>query len=247
MNRLQGKVAIVTGAATGMGLAHATAMCEEGASVVLTDVLDDEGEAAAAGLRDRGFQARFQHLDVRSSQEWESVVGEARGSLGQLDVLVNNAGVISEGGVVDEPLEAWDRVIAINQTGVFLGMKHAIRAMRETGGGCVVNVASVLAIRGASDYVAYQASKAAVLAMTRSAAITHAGEGIRVNAVCPGTIQTPMHDALPADANTEDLERTPMGRVGNPAEVSAAVVFLASAEASFVTGTAMHVDGGYLA
>jgi NAD(P)-dependent dehydrogenase (short-subunit alcohol dehydrogenase family) len=247
MNRLQGKVAIVTGAARGMGLSHATAMCEEGAAVVMADVLDDEGETAAARLRERGFQARFQHLDVRSSEEWERAVDEMRGSLGGVDVLVNNAGVISAGGVVAEPLEAWDRVIAINQTGVFLGMKHAIGAMRDAGGGCVVNVASVLGIRGASDYVAYQASKAAVLAMTRSAALTHAAEGIRVNAVCPGTIHTPMHDALPADANQEDLDRTPLGRVGNPEEVSAAVVFLASSEASFVTGTALHVDGGYLA
>jgi NAD(P)-dependent dehydrogenase (short-subunit alcohol dehydrogenase family) len=171
----------------------------------------------------------------------------AEAAHGRLDVLVNNAGVITTGGVVDEPLESWDRVIAINQTGVFLGMKHAIPAMRRAGGGAIVNIASVLGVRGASDYIAYQASKAAVLAMTRCAAITHAAEHIRVNAVCPGTIQTPMHDSLPADANDEDLERTPMQRVGEAEEVSAAVVFLVGDGASFVTGTALHVDGGYLA
>ncbi len=230
-----------------MGLADATALAEAGASVVLADVLDAEGEGAAAELRDRGLAAAYAHLDVRNEAEWARVVADTEAASGRLTTLVNNAGVISEAGVVDESLETWERVIAINQTGVFLGMKHAIPAMRRGGGGVIVNVSSVLGVRGASDYVAYQASKAAVLAMTRSAAITHAGDGIRVNAVCPGTISTPMHDALPADANEEDLERTPMARVGESREVAAAVVFLASDEASFVTGSALHVDGGYLA
>jgi 3alpha(or 20beta)-hydroxysteroid dehydrogenase len=247
VSRLDGKIAVVTGAARGMGLAHATAMCEAGAAVVLADVLDDEGEAAAASLRDAAADARFVHLDVREAGGWADVMDRTRGWFGRIDVLVNNAGVITTGGVLDESLEEWNRVIAINQTGVFLGMQHGIASMRDTGGGAIVNVSSVLGVRGAEDYVAYQASKAAVIAMTKSAAITHAREGIRVNAVCPGTIQTPMHDALPADANEEDLARTPMGRVGEPGEVSAAVVFLASDDASFVTGTAIHVDGGYLA
>jgi NAD(P)-dependent dehydrogenase (short-subunit alcohol dehydrogenase family) len=222
-------------------------MCEAGAAVVLADVLDEEGEAAASSLRDAAADARFVHLDVRKADAWADVVDRTRGWFGRVDVLVNNAGVITTAGVVDESLGDWNHVIAINQTGVFLGMQHGIASMRETGGGAIVNVSSVLGVRGAEDYVAYQASKAAVIAMTKSAAITHAREGIRVNAVCPGTIQTPMHDALPADANEEDLARTPMGRVGEPEEVSAAVVFLASDDASFVTGTAMHVDGGYLA
>jgi 3alpha(or 20beta)-hydroxysteroid dehydrogenase len=244
---LEGRVALVSGAAQGMGAAHAAALAEAGAAVIVADVLDDLGEATAAALRARDHDVRFAPLDVRDPDAWASAIEVAETAHGRLDVLVNNAGVITTGGVVDEPLESWERVIAINQTGVFLGMKLAIPAMRRAGGGAIVNIASVLGVRGASDYIAYQASKAAVLAMTRCAAITHAPDHIRVNAVCPGTIQTPMHDSLPADANDEDLERTPMQRVGEAEEVSAAVVFLVGNGASFVTGTALHVDGGYLA
>ena len=247
MTDLEGRVALVSGGAQGMGAAHAAALAEAGAAVIVADVLDDIGEATAAALRARDHDVRFAPLDVRDPAAWSGAVEMAEAAHGRLDVLVNNAGVITTGGVVDEPLESWDRVIAINQTGVFLGMKHAIPAMRRAGGGAIVNIASVLGVRGASDYIAYQASKAAVLAMTRCAAITHAPDHIRVNAVCPGTIQTPMHDSLPADANDEDLERTPMQRVGEAEEVSAAVVFLVGDGASFVTGTALHVDGGYLA
>jgi NAD(P)-dependent dehydrogenase (short-subunit alcohol dehydrogenase family) len=247
MTRLTGKVALVTGAARGMGLAHATALCEEGASVMLTDVLDGEGADAAAALGARGREARYGHLDVREARDWQRAVRETLDEFGRIDVLVNNAGVISEGDAVDEPEERWQLVIAVNQTGVFLGMKHVVPTMRETGGGSIVNISSVLGATGARDYIAYQASKAAVLAMTKSAAITYATEGIRVNAICPGTVMTPMHEALPQDAVDEDLAATPMGRVGMPVEVSAGVVFLASDQASFVTGSALHIDGGYLA
>jgi NAD(P)-dependent dehydrogenase (short-subunit alcohol dehydrogenase family) len=247
MTRLTGKVALVTGAARGMGLAHATALCEEGASVMLTDVLDGEGADAAAALGARGREARYGHLDVREARDWQRAVRETLDEFGRIDVLVNNAGVISEGDAVDEPEERWQLVIAVNQTGVFLGMKHVVPTMRETGGGSIVNISSVLGATGARDYLAYQASKAAVLAMTKSAAITYATEGIRVNAICPGTVMTPMHEALPQDAVDEDLAATPMGRVGMPVEISAGVVFLASDQASFVTGSALHIDGGYLA
>jgi NAD(P)-dependent dehydrogenase (short-subunit alcohol dehydrogenase family) len=247
MTRLAGKVALVTGAARGMGLSHATALCEEGASVMLTDVLDGEGADAAAALGARGREARYGHLDVREARDWQRAVRETLDEFGRIDVLVNNAGVISEGDAVDEPEERWQLVIAVNQTGVFLGMKHVVPTMRETGGGSIVNISSVLGATGAKDYIAYQASKAAVLAMTKSAAITYATEGIRVNAICPGTVMTPMHEALPQEAVDEDLAATPMGRVGMPVEISAGVVFLASDQASFVTGSALHIDGGYLA
>ena len=247
MTRLTGKVALVTGAARGMGLSHATALCEEGASVMLSDVLDGEGADAAAALGARGKGAGYVHLDVREARDWQRAVGETVDAFGRIDVLVNNAGVISEGDAVDEPEERWHLVIAVNQTGVFLGMKHVVPPMREAGGGSIVNISSVLGVTGARDYIAYQASKAAVIAMTKSAAITYATEGIRVNAICPGTVMTPMHKALPQDAVDEDLAATPMGRVGVPVEISAGVVFLASDQASFVTGSALHIDGGYLA
>jgi NAD(P)-dependent dehydrogenase (short-subunit alcohol dehydrogenase family) len=230
-----------------MGLSHATALCEEGASVMLADVLDGDGAEAAAALGVRGKAAAYVHLDVRETPDWQRAVRETLEEFGRIDVLVNNAGVISEGGVVDESEERWHLVIAVNQTGVFLGMKHVVPAMRETGGGSIVNISSVLGVTGARDYIAYQASKAAILAMTKSAAITHAREGIRVNAICPGPVMTPMHQALPQDVVDEDLAATPMGRVGMPVEISAGVVFLASDQASFVTGSTVHIDGGYLA
>jgi NAD(P)-dependent dehydrogenase (short-subunit alcohol dehydrogenase family) len=160
---------------------------------------------------------------------------------------VNNAGVIDEGGAVDEDLEAWHRVIAVNQTGMFLGMKHAVPAMRRAGGGSIVNVSSTLGVVGADDYIAYQASKGAVRQMTRSAALSYVRDGIRVNTICPGFIETPMTDELEDEIRDHDIGMTPMARAGKPIEVSYAVLYLASDESSFVTGSDLVVDGGYLA
>jgi NAD(P)-dependent dehydrogenase (short-subunit alcohol dehydrogenase family) len=164
-----------------------------------------------------------------------------------LNVLVNNAGIITKGGAVDEDERRWQRVIAVNQTGVFLGMKHAVPAMRRAGGGSIVNIASTLGVVGAEDYIAYQASKGAVRQMTKSAALSYVGDGIRVNTICPGFITTPMTDALDEEIHEHDVRMTPLGRPGRPIEVSHAVVFLASDEASFITGAELYVDGGYLA
>jgi NAD(P)-dependent dehydrogenase (short-subunit alcohol dehydrogenase family) len=171
----------------------------------------------------------------------------AEGRFGPLNVLVNNAGVISERGAEDEPEDAWHRVIAINQSGVFLGMKHVVPAMRRAGGGSIINISSTLGVVGAEDYIAYQASKGAIRQMTKSAALSYAKDGIRVNAVCPGWIDTPMTDALGADIREHDIAMTPLRRPGRPIEVSYAVVFLASDEASFITGADLVVDGGYVA
>jgi NAD(P)-dependent dehydrogenase (short-subunit alcohol dehydrogenase family) len=245
--RLEGKVALISGAARGQGASHAELFVAEGARVVLGDVLEKEMAFVADELRDAGGEAEAIRLDVTSSDDWAGAVALAEERFGRLNVLVNNAGIIDEGGAVDEPEWAWDRVIAVNQTGMFLGMKHAVPAMRRAGGGSIVNISSTLGVVGADDYIAYQASKGAVRQMTRSAALSYARAGIRVNAVCPGFITTPMTDALDDEIHEHDIGMTPMGRAGRPIEVSWAVVFLASDESSFVTGTDVVVDGGYLA
>jgi NAD(P)-dependent dehydrogenase (short-subunit alcohol dehydrogenase family) len=245
--RLNGKVALISGGARGQGAAHARRFVEEDAAVVLGDVLDQEGEARARELRAGGGRAEYLHLDVTRTEDWEAAVRMVEDRFGLLNVLVNNAGIISEGGAVDEDERMWQRVIAVNQTGVFLGMKHAIPAMRRAGGGSIVNIASTLGVVGAEDYIAYQASKGAVRQMTKSAALSYVGDGIRVNTICPGFITTPMTDALDEEIHEHDIKMTPMGRPGEPIEVSDAVVFLVSDEASFVTGAELYVDGGYLA
>ncbi len=245
--RLEGKVALISGAARGQGASHAELFAAEGASVVLGDVLEKEVFVLADEIRDAGGAAEAIRLDVTSSQDWAAAVALAEERFGILNVLVNNAGIIDEGGAVDEPEWAWDRVIAVNQTGMFLGMKHAVPAMRRAGGGSIVNISSTLGVVGADDYIAYQASKGAVRQMTRSAALSYVKDNIRVNAICPGFIATPMTDVLDDEIHEHDIGMTPMGRAGRPIEVSYAVVYLASDESSFVTGTDLVVDGGYLA
>jgi NAD(P)-dependent dehydrogenase (short-subunit alcohol dehydrogenase family) len=245
--RLEGKVAIISGAARGQGAAHARLFASEGAGVVLGDVLETQVNEVADELRSSGAGAEAIRLDVTRSDDWARAVQVAEGRFGPLNVLVNNAGVISERGAEDEPEDAWHRVIAINQSGVFLGMKHVVPAMRRAGGGSIINISSTLGVVGAEDYIAYQASKGAIRQMTKSAALSYAKDGIRVNAVCPGWIDTPMTDALGADIREHDIAMTPLGRAGRPIEVSYAVVFLASDEASFITGADLVVDGGYVA
>jgi NAD(P)-dependent dehydrogenase (short-subunit alcohol dehydrogenase family) len=245
--RLEGKVALISGAARGQGESHARVMVSEGASVVLGDILEAEVMAVAKEIEASGGSAEGVFLDVARSEDWAVAVERAEERFGRLDVLVNNAGIITEGGAVDEPEDVWDRVIAVNQSGMFLGMKHAVPAMRRTGGGSIINVASTLGVVGAEDYIAYQASKGAIRQMTRSAALSYVGDGIRVNAICPGFIRTPMTDVLDEAIRQHDIGLTPMGRAGEAIEVSWAVVYLASDESSFVTGADLVVDGGYLA
>ena len=245
--RLEGKVALISGAARGQGASHARLFATEGAAVVLGDVLAEDADAIASELRSSGSSAEAIRLDVSRADDWAAAVALAVERFGGLHVLVNNAGVISDGGAVDEPEDVWNRVIAINQTGVFLGMKYAVPAMRRAGGGSIINIASTLGVVGAEDYIAYQASKGAIRQMTRSAALSYAKDGIRANTICPGWIETPMTDALDAQVREHDIAMTPLGRAGQPIEVSHAAVFLASDESSFVTGTDLVVDGGYLA
>ena len=245
--RLHGKVALISGAARGQGAVHAELFASEGASVVLGDILEKEVRFVADEIRAGGGAAEATLLDVTRPEDWVAAVELTEEAFGRLDVLVNNAGVIDEGGALDEDLEAWQRVIAVNQTGMFLGMKHAVPAMRRAGGGSIINVSSTLGVVGADDYIAYQASKGAVRQMTRSAALSYVKDGIRVNTICPGFIETPMTDDLEDEIRDHDIGMTPMGRAGKPIEVSYAVLFLASDESSFVTGSDLVVDGGYLA
>jgi NAD(P)-dependent dehydrogenase (short-subunit alcohol dehydrogenase family) len=246
-NRVAGKVALVTGGARGQGAAHGELLAEEGASVILADVRDDLGEAHAASLRDRGAQVSYRHLDVSDAAQWDECVEFTETEHGLLNVLVNNAGIVSLAGAADENEKTWDEVIAVNQKGVWLGMKYAIPAMRRAGGGSIINTSSIWGVVGSEDYIAYQASKGAVTLMTKSAALTHAKEGIRVNSVVPGLVMTPMAEEEGEESNNAVIAMTPMGRGAEAREISFGVLFLASDEASFVTGSELVIDGGFLA
>ena len=238
--RLDGRVAIVTGGARGQGASHAERLAREGARVICVDVLDAVGEETAARLRDGGLDVAYRHLDVTDQDGWKGVVADC----GRLDVLVNNAGIIHVAPLLEETLAAWNGLMAVNATGTLLGMKAAIPAMRTAGGGSIVNVASIFGVTGSEGYVAYTASKAAIIAMTKTAALEHAADGIRVNAICPGGVSTPMNEDEPEGGV---IPLTPLGRRAHVSEISGAVTFLASDDSSFVTGTELVVDGGYLA
>jgi NAD(P)-dependent dehydrogenase (short-subunit alcohol dehydrogenase family) len=247
--RLAGKVVLVTGAARGMGAAEARACAAAGAAVVLGDVRTELGEAVADEIRAAGGQARFIELDVTDPARWEAAVALATGEFGALHGLVNNAGVVATARIDDTTLEAWNRVIAINQTGAFLGIKAVLPALRASGGGSIVNLSSVMAFVGGDHggSIAYVATKGALFSLTKTAAMELGPEGIRVNSVHPGAIDTPM--GAEADGATEEgrarmAAKSPLGRMGDSEEVAAAVVFLLSDDASYVTGSAMVVDGG---
>lgn len=246
---LGGKSAIVTGAARGIGRATVEALAQSGAVVLATDVLDEEGRALADELARAGRRVAYAHLDVTDEAGWRSAVALVGKDFGRLAVLVNNAGIGSMGDVETETREGYERVIAINQTGVWLGMKVAAPAMRAAGGGSIVNVSSIFgAVGGFGGSIAYHASKGAVRLMTKNAALRYATEGIRVNSVHPGFVDTP----LIADLKGTDYERnilamTPMGRLGRAEEVANVIAFLASDLASYITGSEVYVDGGWIA
>jgi len=246
---LQGKVAIVTGGARGIGSASARALVHEGAAVVITDVLDDEGDSLARELCAEGADARYAHLDVSSEEQWQAVVERTVRDLGHVDVLVNNAGIGTMEDVEQETREGWDRLIAINQTGVWLGMKAVIPGMKANGGGSIVNLSSIFgAVGGFGSSIAYHASKGAVRLMTKNAAIRYAKEGIRVNSVHPGFIDTPMLAAVKGTPFEQTMvDGTPMGRLGRPDEIGSVIAFLAGDAASYMTGSEVYVDGGWTA
>jgi len=254
---LTGKVALVTGGARGLGLAFATAMVESGAAVVLADVLEDEGKAAAASLAEAGHSASFLKLDVSSEEAWVGAIDAVRQDHGRLDILVNNAGIGGGGTVLDTTLEDWNRTIAINLTGVFLGCKHGIALIAESGGGSVINISSIFG--QVSDWLTfgYSASKGGVRSLTKSAALMCAEvkNNVRVNSVHPGFVHTPMVENAVAEIRPEigdpymqrTVGLTPLGRIGVPQDLAGAIVFLASDASQFMTGSEITVDGGFTA
>ncbi|MGE0217298.1 glucose 1-dehydrogenase [Mycolicibacterium sp.] len=239
--RLAGKVAIVTGAARGQGAAEAALFVHEGARVVLTDILDDEGNALADEL---GEAAEYRHHDVAEESQWAELVEHVEATHGNVDVLVNNAAISLAGAMEDLPLADYDAMVRVNQRGVLLGMRAVAAPMRNAGGGSIVNVASVLAIRGMPDRIGYTATKFAVRGMTQVAAAELAADNIRVNLIHPGCIDTPMHQQHPAEEQARLLERIPLRRFGRPEEVAELATYLASDTAAYITGSDFVIDGG---
>ena len=248
--RLRDKVAFISGGARGMGAVEGRIFAQEGAKVVLGDLREELGRQVAREINESGGEAIFVHLDVASEESWQRAIDATVERFGRLDILVNNAGITASGGVLETTVETWDRVMDVNAKGVFLGTKVAIPEMRKAGGGSIVNISSQMGLVGSdTGSPAYNASKGAVHIFTMSAALRHAKEGIRINSVHPGPINTPMLNEGFVDPKRESavIRKTPMGRRGEPEEVAWGVLYLASDEASYVTGAALVIDGGYIA
>lgn len=248
--RLAGKVAIISGAASGMGAATARRFGKEGARVVVADMLADEGRKVAADIVAANGTATFMPLDVTREADWKRVVDDTVAQYGRLDILVNNAGI--SGSAVSDLLdtEAWDRLLAVNGRGVFLGTKYAVMAMKKSGGGSIVNLSSISGNAGQTmTHMGYNASKGAVRTLTKSTAVQFGADGIRANSVHPGLMPPMRTSGATADpaVRAKMLKSVPLGRAGEVDEVANAILFLASDEASYITGAELYVDGGYLA
>jgi len=246
MERLAGKVALISGGARGQGEAEARLFAAEGAKVVIADVLDEAGEKVASEI---GAAARYAHLDVTREEDWARVVAESVEAFGRLDVLINNAGIVRTGMIEQQSLEDYMAVVNVNQVGVFLGIRAAIDAMRTSGGGSIVNISSNAGLEGVEGVVGYVASKWAVRGMTKTAAIELGQYGIRVNSVHPGGVDTPMlgGDELGHMAEASPFDSQPIPRISQPEEIARLVLFLASDESSYSTGSEFVADGGRMA
>ena len=244
MTRFDGRVALITGGASGIGKATALRIASEGGTVVIADVQDDLGSEVVAQIEKDGGKALFIHLDVTSEDEWSDAVAKTVDAFGGLNIVVNNAGIGDTEPLEVTTLQTWDKVVAVTQTSVFLGMKAAGDALKKSGNGSVVNISSMYGIVGSGVSPAYHAAKGAVRLLTKTTALGWAKEGVRVNSVHPGFIDTP----ILGDTDRAGLiAGTPMGRLGQPEEIAAMITFLASDEASFATGGEFVVDGGYTA
>ncbi|MCI0845426.1 MAG: glucose 1-dehydrogenase [Chloroflexi bacterium] len=247
--RLEGKVALISGAARGMGAEEARIFAREGAKVVIGDISEDEGKAVEAQIAETGGQAVFVRLDVTRESDWTNAVEEAVSRFGKLDILVNNAGISSRAFTDDTGIDAWDKIMEVNSKGVFLGTRAAVPKMLEAGGGSIVNISSIMGLVGsAGGHPAYNASKGAVRIFSKAMAVRHGKDNIRVNSVHPG-FMPPMASGIAYDQDQRrgSLEQTPLGREGRIEEVANAVLFLASDEASYITGAELVVDGGFTA
>lgn len=251
--RLAGKVAVVTGGASGIGAAICERFALEGASVIVADLQEAAGEALVDGLRERGGEATFVRADVSAAEDIRHMIEMAPARYGRLDILVNNAGTGSPAAEVDTTEAEWDRILDVNLKAVFLASKYAIPHMKAGGGGSVINISSVFGIVGSPGFAAYHASKGAVRTLTKSTAVTHARDGIRANSIHPGVIDTPLLAAAlgatpdPEAARGAFVDRHPIGRLGRAEEVADGCLFLASDESSFMVGSELVIDGGYTA
>ena len=247
MARLEGKVALISGGARGQGAVEARMFAEEGARVVIGDILDDAGRQTEAQLRELGYECTYVHLDVTSEDGWAAAVQAAVAAYGKLDILLNNAGILIRKNIEDTTEADWDRIFAVNAKGVFLGTKAVLPALRANGGGSIINISSTAGLVGSPNGSAsYTATKGAVRLFTKSTAIQHAREGIRCNSIHPGPIET---DMIADTLNDPDnlalrMQRLPLGRVGKPSEIAYGAIYLASDESSFVTGSELVIDGG---
>ena len=250
MGRLDGKVALISGGARGQGATEARLFASEGARVVLGDLLDREGKAVEEEIRGSGGEATYVHLDVTKSADWAGAIQAALSSYGELTVLVNNAGIFIRKRLLDTSEEDWDRIMAVNAKGVFLGTKHVVPSMQRAGGGSIINIGSTSGFVGSAfGTSAYAATKGAVRLLTKSTAMEYARDKIRCNCVFPAPIETPMiQDMLDDPAMRQGmLERVPIGRIGATEDIAYGVLYLASNESSFVTGADLAIDGGFTA
>src|SRR5512135_1563194 len=256
MDRVKGKVALVTGGASGIGRASAQLLAKEGAAVVVTDVQDDQGKDCVAAIKRAGGDAIFLHHDVASEEAWIGIIAEVRSHFGKLNVLVNNAGIAIAGSVLTMTLADWRRQQSINLDGVFLGVKHSLPLMRESGGGSIINISSLAGLKGSPTLAGYCATKGGVRLFTKAVAMEcgQARDNVRVNSVHPGVIETPIWLGIipgigPAGANAPDLDQlsetvVPIGKKGIPEDIAAGVLYLASDESRYVTGSELVIDGG---